>query len=51
MSDQAARAALQLGADVVVGTPGKLEHFLKMGELDLSFVHFFILDEADRLFL
>lgn len=40
---------LQLGADVVIATPGRLIAHLQMGKVDLSRVSFFILDEADRM--
>ena len=39
---------LRRGADIVVGTPGKIEQFLKSGELVLSRAKFLVLDEADR---
>ena len=40
---------LQLGADIVIATPGRLIAHLNMGSVDLSQVSFFILDEADRM--
>lgn len=40
---------LRMGADVVIATPGRLLDHLKMGNVDLSQVSFFILDEADRM--
>lgn len=40
---------LRMGADVVIATPGRLLDHLKMGNVDLSRVSFFILDEADRM--
>jgi hypothetical protein len=33
----------------VVGTPAKVLDLMEKGLLDLSLIHFFILDEADRL--
>eukprot|EP00759_Apiculatamorpha_spiralis_P020039 PhF_6_TR25617/c0_g2_i1/m.35972/K13177/DDX1; ATP-dependent RNA helicase DDX1 len=36
-------------ADIVVGTPGKLESLLSSGKLQLSQCRFMVLDEADRL--
>ncbi len=37
------------GADVVIATPGRLISHLSLGNIDLSRVSFFILDEADRM--
>lgn len=41
--------SLQLGADVVIATPGRLISHISLGNVDLSKVSFFILDEADRM--
>lgn len=41
--------SLRLGADIVIATPGRLLAHLQMGNIDLSRVDFFILDEADRM--
>lgn len=43
------RKSLKLGADIVIATPGRLLAHLSMGNVDLSKVSFFILDEADRM--
>lgn len=43
------KRALSLGADVVIATPGRLISHLSLGNVDLSRVSFFILDEADRM--
>ncbi len=43
------KRALSLGADVVIATPGRLISHLSLGNVDLSKVSFFILDEADRM--
>lgn len=40
---------LQMGADIVIATPGRLIAHLNLGGIDLSHVSFFILDEADRM--
>lgn len=40
---------LQSGADIVVGTPGRIGDFLSTGKLNVSQVKFYILDEADGL--
>ncbi len=41
--------SLRLGADVVIATPGRLLSHIRMGNVDLSRVSFFVLDEADRM--
>ena len=41
--------SLRLGADVVIATPGRFLSHMKMGNVDLSRVSFFVLDEADRM--
>jgi superfamily II DNA/RNA helicase len=41
--------SLQMGADIVIATPGRLIAHLNLGGIDLSKVSFFILDEADRM--
>lgn len=43
------KKGLQLGADIVIATPGRLKSHLATGNVDLSKVSFFILDEADRM--
>ena len=43
------KRAMQSGADVVIATPGRLISHLSLGNIDLSRVSFFILDEADRM--
>ncbi len=40
---------LQLGANVVIATPGRLISHITMSHADLSRVSFFVLDEADRM--
>ncbi|MDR0348264.1 MAG: DEAD/DEAH box helicase [Tannerella sp.] len=40
---------LQMGADVVIATPGRLLSHLNMGNVNLSRTSFFVLDEADRM--
>lgn len=37
------------GSDIIVGTPGRLLHFLEEGLIDPSRLKVFVLDEADRL--
>lgn len=41
--------SLRLGADIVIATPGRLLSHIKMGNVDLGKVSFFVLDEADRM--
>ncbi|MFI3290083.1 MAG: DEAD/DEAH box helicase [Rikenellaceae bacterium] len=43
------RRGLDNGADVVIATPGRLLAHLEGGQIDLSEVRHFILDEADRM--
>ena len=41
--------SLRMGADVVIATPGRFISHISLGNVDLSKVSFFILDEADRM--
>lgn len=41
--------SLRMGADVVIATPGRLISHIRTGNVDLSKVSFFVLDEADRM--
>lgn len=41
--------SLSLGADVVIATPGRFISHMSLGNVDLSKVSFFVLDEADRM--
>ncbi len=41
--------SMRMGADVVIATPGRLISHIRMGNVDLSKVSFFVLDEADRM--
>lgn len=43
------KRGLQYGADVIIATPGRLISHLSMGNVDMSKVTFFVLDEADRM--
>lgn len=43
------KRGLEMGADIVIATPGRLLSHLKLGTVDLSQVSFFVLDEADRM--
>ena len=41
--------ALKKGAEIVVGTPGRLIDLMKHKSLDLSYAHTVVLDEADEM--
>jgi superfamily II DNA/RNA helicase len=41
--------SLKMGADVIIATPGRLLSHISMGNVKLSKVSFFILDEADKM--
>lgn len=41
--------SMRLGADVIIATPGRLISHLSLGNVDLSKLSFFVLDEADRM--
>jgi ATP-dependent RNA helicase RhlE len=40
---------IQRGVDVVIATPGRLLDHVRQGNIDLSAVEMFVLDEADRM--
>ncbi|MBN1259091.1 MAG: DEAD/DEAH box helicase [Anaerolineae bacterium] len=40
---------LERGVDIVVGTPGRMLDLIRRGVLDLSGVHYLVLDEADEM--
>jgi len=42
-------AALRKNIDIVIATPGRLLDHVSQGNIDLSHINFFILDEADRM--
>ena len=42
-------AGLERGADILIGTPGRIIDLVDRGMLDLNNVCFFVLDEADRM--
>lgn len=44
------RSALREGADVVVGTPGRLIDYLKQKVYSLKGIEMLVIDEADRMF-
>lgn len=41
--------SLRMGADVIIATPGRFISHINLGNVDLSKVSFFVLDEADRM--
>ncbi|MTW19485.1 DEAD/DEAH box helicase [Allochromatium palmeri] len=41
--------ALRRGVDILVATPGRLLDHIGQGNVDLSAIEFFVLDEADRM--
>lgn len=41
--------ALKLGADIIIATPGRFLSHISIGNVDMSKVSFFVLDEADRM--
>ncbi|GAD04423.1 DEAD/DEAH box helicase [Porphyromonas crevioricanis] len=43
------RKGMEMGADVLIATPGRLISHINMKSADLSQVSFFVLDEADRM--
>ncbi len=43
------RRGMEMGADIIIATPGRLLSHIKLGTVDFSQVSFFILDEADRM--
>jgi ATP-dependent RNA helicase DeaD len=49
MNPSLERRALQAGASIVVGTPGRLRDHLERGALDLSALRAAVLDEADEM--
>jgi len=49
MNPSQERRALQAGASIVVGTPGRLRDHLERGALDLSSLAAVVLDEADEM--
>mmetsp|Transcript_12763 Transcript_12763/g.38636 ORF Transcript_12763/g.38636 Transcript_12763/m.38636 type:complete len:728 (+) Transcript_12763:217-2400(+) len=48
-SQDATLSAVRAGLDVVTATPGRLLDMVEANQLDLSFIRFFVLDEADEL--
>ena len=49
MDPRAEQRALNAGAHIVVGTPGRLKDHLERGNIDLSALSIVVLDEADEM--
>jgi ATP-dependent RNA helicase RhlE len=43
------KKAMQLGADVIIATPGRLISMLTVGDINLKYLEHLVLDEADRM--
>jgi ATP-dependent RNA helicase DDX5/DBP2 len=43
------KRAIEMGVNIVIATPGRLNDFLEYGEIKLSQVEYLVLDEADRM--
>lgn len=43
------KRAMEMGADIVIATPGRLLSMINLQATDLSQVSYFVLDEADRM--
>lgn len=43
------KRGLNMGADIIIATPGRLLSHMKIMNIDFSKVQYFILDEADRM--
>lgn len=43
------KKGLAMGTDIVIATPGRFLSHISLGNVDLSKVSFFVLDEADRM--
>ncbi len=49
VSQKSQTEALKKGVDILVATPGRLLDLVNQGHVNLRYVDFFILDEADRM--
>lgn len=43
------KKALQMGADIIICTPGRMIAHINMGYVDMKHLRFLVLDEADRM--
>ena len=46
-NDQA--TGLWLGCNILIGTPGRIRHYIEEGKVSLENIKYFVLDEADRM--
>ena len=37
-----------LGVEIIIATPGRFNHFVEKGAINLSSITYLVLDEADR---
>jgi ATP-dependent RNA helicase RhlB len=44
------RKSLQMGADIIIGTPGRIIDYFKQNVFSLNSIEALVLDEADRMF-
>jgi len=44
------KKTLKAHPQIITGTPGRLADLVRLGFLDLKYLEFLVLDEADRLF-
>ncbi|MGP1274293.1 MAG: DEAD/DEAH box helicase [Caulobacterales bacterium] len=49
MDPRAERRAMERGAHIIVGTPGRLKDHIERGALDLASIRAIVLDEADEM--
>ena len=49
MDHKGQRESLQQGADILIGTPGRILDYSRSGHLDLSQTEILVIDEADRM--
>ena len=40
---------MKKGIDIVIGTPGRVQDLINRGALNLSYIEFLVLDEADEM--
>ncbi len=50
VSKQKQLDGIALGADIIVGTPGRVLDYIRGGEISLKKIDYLILDEVDRMF-
>lgn len=50
VSKQKQLDGIAMGADIIVGTPGRVLDYIRGGEISLKKINYLILDEVDRMF-